>query len=436
MLGLSNILMAQCTTTASVQFDTPKHCVDELAQLFCSTFGGTYLWKCPNGNCPPGFDSTSQSPSFLSFTTDYNGIYSVTATDVNSCVSTAQVMLQYNPKPTVSTGPGGSFCEGTAVDVSAFITNDPNGIYGPYTYLWDNGQTTRALSLIASGGGFGPAPNCFVTNVFGCTGANTNQTFINGIIKPEVNVTATGTVKCEGKTSTLAANLILGTGPLTYEWYFNNKPNGGNQSTFAAGSTGAYKVKVTNSQGCFSFSNTKNITMIPAPIAKITAESPTTFCSGGSVKLYAPSNAGYTYSWKKGSNFISGANANNYTATVAGYYTVKITDANSCTRVSAITPVVINCRVSGQLLDEAEMNDQIKAYPVPAMDIVNIDPSGMKGSGTIDIINELGQSVYKSNVTFDGTTIQQIDLNSFEKGLYIISLRNSESVQKVSIIKE
>lgn len=438
VFGLSHMLLAQCTTSVSVNYSSANRCVGDVVSLDCNTFNATYLWKCPNGNCPPGFDITSQFQNIISTSTDYNGIYSVTVTDVNNCVSTAQAMIQINPKPEVVVGGKQVYCENEPYDIAASVTNDPNGIYGPYTYLWSNGQTTRNLIGTSGGGVFGPAPSCFVTNGFGCTEANTSNFFIVGNAKPQVTITATGTTKCEGKTSTLTANVTMGSSPYTYEWYFNNKsnPNGGILATSVAGVTGAYKVKVTDSNGCLSFSNTKNITMQPGPIAKITAESSTTFCNGGSVKLFASTNPGYTFAWKKGANFISGANADNYIASASGNYTVKITDANGCSRISAITPVIINCRLSGQLLNDSEMNKQVKAYPVPATDFVNIDPSGMKGIGTIDIQNEMGQTVYQKDVNFDGFTIQQVDLTGFKTGLYIISLRNSESVQKVSIIKE
>jgi hypothetical protein len=93
---------------------------------------------------------------------------------------------------------------------------------------------------------------------------------------------------------------------------------------------------VTDINGCvgsavlpFSVSNPVTAVITPA--------GPTTFCTGGSVVLNAPSGVGLAYQWSIGGSPISGATSSSHTATLAGSYTVVVT-SGACVSTSA--PVV------------------------------------------------------------------------------------------------
>ncbi|MFC2110852.1 HYR domain-containing protein [Bacteroidota bacterium] len=75
--------------------------------------------------------------------------------------------------------------------------------------------------------------------------------------------------------------------------------------------------------------------------ASITPAGPTSFCNGGSVTLNANTGTGLTYQWKLNGTNIQGANAASYVATIAGNYTVDVTDICG-TATSAITSVIVN----------------------------------------------------------------------------------------------
>jgi len=74
------------------------------------------------------------------------------------------------------------------------------------------------------------------------------------------------------------------------------------------------------------------------PDASITALGPTSFLSGGSVVLKAPTGSGYSYQWYLNGVTIVNATGSNYTATQGGSYTVQVT-ANGCNAVSIPTIV-------------------------------------------------------------------------------------------------
>jgi len=74
--------------------------------------------------------------------------------------------------------------------------------------------------------------------------------------------------------------------------------------------------------------------------ANITYDSPTTFCTGDSVILKAPTGTGLSYTWNDGSSSV-GTNSPLLTVKTEGNYTVTVSDG-SCTNTSAAVPVTVN----------------------------------------------------------------------------------------------
>jgi hypothetical protein len=70
------------------------------------------------------------------------------------------------------------------------------------------------------------------------------------------------------------------------------------------------------------------------PVATITPQSSTIFCEGGSVVL--TSSAGSSYLWS------TGATTQSVTVTTSGSFSVKVTDGNGCSALSAPTSVTVN----------------------------------------------------------------------------------------------
>ena len=86
------------------------------------------------------------------------------------------------------------------------------------------------------------------------------------------------------------------------------------------------------------------ITTMAQVTVTITANGPTTICSGSSVQLSAvvsPSGV-YQYQWIKNGTNITGANSSTYTANTSGNYTLKVTDLNSSIYNSNSITVTVN----------------------------------------------------------------------------------------------
>lgn len=143
---------------------------------------------------------------------------------------------------------------------------------------------------------------------------------------PTPTVTASGSVTlCQGGTVTLSAP-----SGYTYLW-----SNGATTQTIVVSASGSYSVEVTNVNGCSGTSPVQNVVVNALPTAAITsANSATSFCTGSSLTLSAPT--GMTgYQWKLNGTTISGATSASYSAAAAGSYTVLITNASGCTSLSA-----------------------------------------------------------------------------------------------------
>jgi hypothetical protein len=229
------------------------------------------------------------------------------------------VPVVVNPNPTPSITPNGptTFCSGGNVILDAGA--------GYSGYAWSNGGNTQTISVAASGN-----YSVTVTDGNGCQGTA-------GPVAVTVNTSPTPPV-------------INASGPLTfcdYEFvtltssYANNIlwSNGLTTQTIVVNTSGTYTVTYTDANGCSSVSLPVVVSVYPSPSPVITANGPTTICSGDTVVLDA--GAGYTnYAWS------NGANSQTIIVTASGAFDVTVTNANGCVGTSAIETVVVNASPS------------------------------------------------------------------------------------------
>ncbi len=162
--------------------------------------------------------------------------YSVTVTGANNCSATASVTIT---EPTVlsATTTQNNGCNGSC-NKSATVT--PSGGSTPYTYLWNNAQTTVTATGLCAGN-----YSVTVTDGHGCT-ITKNVT----ITEPAV---LTATTSQSNPTSNGATNGTAtvtptgGTTPYTYLW---NTTPAKTTATITGLSGGLYSVTVTDNNGC------------------------------------------------------------------------------------------------------------------------------------------------------------------------------------------
>ncbi len=291
-----------------------------------STTGYSYQWR-RGGTAISGATSAT-------YTATITGTYTVTVTN-GACTATSNgvsVNASGSGSSPVITAQGPtSFCTGGSV---VLTTTSATG----NTYQWRRGGTAISGATSAS----------YTATI---TGTYT-VTVTNGACSATssgVSVSASGSgpspvISAQGPTSFCSGgNVILTTQQAsgnTYQWRYNGAViSGATSYAYTAYLNGAFTVTVTNGS-CSSTSAAINIAVGSAPSATITAASATSFCAGGSVTLNANTGSGLSYSWHRNGTTIAGATNSTYVATLAGTYTVVVTN-NGCSRTSAGTTVQV-----------------------------------------------------------------------------------------------
>ncbi|MDD3437391.1 MAG: S8 family serine peptidase [Candidatus Gastranaerophilales bacterium] len=130
--------------------------------------------------------------------------------------------------------------------------------------------------------------------------------------------------------------------------------------------------------------------------------------------------------WFNQNGIINGATNQNYTVTVDGDYYVIV----SLLGCDSDPSNIINVTVTG--IEVVESGRVIKVYPNPVSNELIIEIEGNNGKVDFDILNAIGQIVFKG-ILVDKTTVQTRD---FAPGVYLIKLENGKTFEFKKIIKE
>lgn len=268
----------------------------------------TYLWS-PNGG-------TTTSATGLSA-----GLYNVSITDANGCISNVTVFISEPDPIIISTTSTPAACNG---GTNGSATASVFGGTAPYLYQW------------SPSGGTGPTANNLsqgiyavtVTDSRGCSETETAQ--VNSASTIQASTTVTN-VSCYGQqTGTASVNSSGGTPPYSYQW------STGSTTTTASGlGSGAYTITVTDATGC---STTQNAIIAQPPQLTLSTNGATTLCNSQIANLAAQAAGGttpYSYLWSNGST----DSTLSVTPLQSTVFTVSVTDANGCTTAIQTIPV-------------------------------------------------------------------------------------------------
>lgn len=272
-----------------------------------------------SGGTGGNYTSTwSNSASFTSSSYTMNnlcaGTYTVTITDGdgNSEVNSYTIGTQTNLQATTNTT--GSPCAAGSGSASISVS----GGASPYSYSWDNGDTTAMINNLFPG-----SYAVTVTDDNGCsfdTVLNVNSTG-SGL---QANFTENNP-SCGNADGSLIITPSNGTAPFSYLW--SNNMSGDSIGGLTAGS---YSVTITDDNGCTQVFST-SLSDIGAPTLTSDAEIDIT-CNGGSdgeIDLsISGGTAPFNVSWI-GPNGFTGSDST-LSGLIAGDYFVTITDANGC----------------------------------------------------------------------------------------------------------
>lgn len=324
-----------CSTTATVTITQPVALTVSISgqtNINCnggsngsasaSSAGGTspytYLWT--------GGQTTSTATGLTA------GTYTVTVTDANLCsVNTSVTITQ--PVVLSATGTGTNVtCNGGN---NGTATATPSGGTSPYTYVWQNLQTTQTATGLAAG-----TYNVTVTDANLCT-ATTSYI----VTQPLAMTLTPGTVDatCGNPNGSASVAIAGGTAPYTYLW-----STGGTGNSIAGIAAGAYGVTVTDANSCAQ-NITVNVNNLGAPTATLTITG-NALCNGVCNGTADVSASGGTppyvsYNW---SNLASGVSV---TGLCAGTISVTVTDNAGCSATASdvvTEPTAMTSLISAQ----------------------------------------------------------------------------------------
>jgi hypothetical protein len=265
--------------------------------------------------------------------------YSVTVTSGLGCSAVAMGTVTVNalPQPTISGST--SLCAGQSISL---LANPTTGL----TYAWSgpggNLGSSNPLIIPNSTTANSGTYQVRVTDVNGCTAlASQNVT-----VKPTPLAQILNTsIVCAGNMPAvaIATQVTGGSPPVSYAWYrsgaagvISTAPN----PTFSIADT--YSLVVTDASGCQSNTATV-VVMTPNPLA-VNTQTSNARCFGGQGTITVTTNGGttpYTISYYNSSGLISSTQTTGVSilTTVAGSYSIVVTDANGCslTQTAAIT---------------------------------------------------------------------------------------------------
>ena len=284
-----------CTATAVVTINqppaltatataTPATCGNANGSTTCTAGGGvspyTYAWSPSGGN------------NITAANLAGNTTYTVTVTDANNCVQTANVLVGGTPAVTLSVP--------TTTNVSCNGGNDgavsvtAGGGTAPINYVWipTGGTNPIATGLSAAIGG--TTYTVVATDNIGCTAM-----VVATITEPTpVTVNVTGITICLGQSANIFATASGGNGGYTYTW----TPTGSNAQTINVSpvTTTNYSVAVQDIKGCTGSANGTVTVLTPLLITVSTND---TVCPGKSAQLYVTAESGglglghYSVTW-------------------------------------------------------------------------------------------------------------------------------------------
>jgi Secretion system C-terminal sorting domain len=305
------ITVAACTPSAVVFTGNTVVCPDSCTTITASVPNNTsvltYTWS---NNLGAGATKLICLP-----TPPTTGVYSVTATNsAGTIVASGSVTVTPAQVAQATITGTTNLCLGSTTTLSA----NPN--VAGFTYRWNNGVTTRNLSVM-------PTTNtiytCTVTNTSGCISTASVSVTLNSA--PTFTVAESGSL-CSPNGMTLTATAGAGT-TNTYAW--SNQATG---SMITVNVAGVYTVTATNTAGCTT-TRAITVTQPTPPTATITQSG--TLCTPNGVLLTATTNGTTANSFVWSNNVTTATN----NVQNAGVYTVIVTNSAGCTATATVAVV-------------------------------------------------------------------------------------------------
>ncbi len=360
----------------------------------------------------------------------YSGSATVTATAAGcggplTATHTVTITASVLPSVNIAAAPGNDICSGTVVTFFVTVANEGSSP----VYVWKKNNNVvggNAVSYADSALAQGDLISCSLTSNAGCASpATVTATAITMTVRqvPDASIVSVNNPTCEGNTLQLNCQQVSNA---VYSWtgpagFFSAQQNPSITNVDST-NAGAYYLSI-NVNGCESTVDTMDVLVNQKPEVPLISQNGNTLTS----------TAATSYQWYLGNTAIGNANAQNYTVTQSGLYSVEVTGANGCRTFSnAVNMIVSGIEVSSGNRTAA------KVFPNPFMNELSIvlQKQNIK-QATFIITNVLGQEVYrKEESNLPGQTVKVIDLNKLPSGVYYVAIEVDGEKMVKQVVKE
>ncbi|MFH1320742.1 MAG: PKD domain-containing protein [Bacteroidota bacterium] len=275
-------------------------------------------------------------------------IYYITVTDANNCTNDTNITVTLNPNPSASAINNGSVCEGAILTLSG-------GPVGMLAYLWTGPDSFISLSqspVVSTNATTAMAGVYTLTVIDANDCIDDTNTTVTVNTNPSASTTNNSPV-CEGAILTLTGGQ---SGMSSYSWTGPDSFSSLSQSPIVSTNAttamaGVYTLTVIDTNGCTDDTNT-TVTVNTNPSASATNSGPV--CEGAILTLTGGPGGMSSYSWTGPDSFSSLSQSPtvsiNATTTMAGVYTLSVTDTNGCTD-DTNTTVTVNTNPSASAIN-------------------------------------------------------------------------------------
>ncbi len=274
-----------------------------------------YLWSGPEQN-------GAQVQTIVVGTA---GTYYCTQQQYYGSTNCCSVTITVNPPP------------GCPISGNLVITNgQPTTLVGPagmasqyWTGPQNNGLASRSNTVITAG-----TYTLHITDSNGCqnTGSVTVQNRTPAPCSITVSGDAGGLTICQGLTS-----ILTGANGMTSYLWSGPEQNGATAKSIRVGTQGTYTVQQIDGAG---LTNSCSVFLTVHPLPGINIFGARTFCQGTNTTLYGPDGMkNYLWLGPQHNGFTTQSN----TISIAGTYTLQITDSNGCQNALAVPVSAIVC---------------------------------------------------------------------------------------------
>ncbi len=372
-------------------------------QVVCSIQGGvppyTYKWNDEEHL------KNALSDTLLGL---YSGVYPLTITDSNGCMVTDSFVV-INPP----------LLEDLAIDFdnvkckgsySGKIDITPKGGVPPYTFVWNDGKTTKNRPNLRAGN-----YTVTVTDSSGCIKKSSNITIAEPTTLLFAKIDTIQKVTCKnGKDGQIKISVKNGEPPYNYQWKDlsnANNPINTNSDILNGQGFGDYQCTVKDAAGC-------EITFAPLTIEEpaqnigliiqLVTNNRCADGNEGAINIAASGGISpYNYAWNNGQN------TKNIDSLNAGIYQVTITDNNKCKFVST--------------------NINITAPPPIVVDSIKVTGTKQgESTGKAQFSIKGGEGPYKI-IFNNGTLVTNNIVTNLSAGTYYVTITDNKSCKRNAI---